>query len=261
MSELMYIYAHVDVLLLIMARVLAFVWVLPIKEETKLPRMAVAGFSLCIAFSVYFQVDVNATYYTQTLLSFTLAIIKEIIVGLIIGFVVKIYFQVFAFVGTLLSMQGGLSMSMVMDPSSGIQSTTIGRIYTLGFTALFMVSNGYHWLIHTFIDAFDIIPINGAVFRTDIVGTVIEMIAGYLEIGLKLSLPIVAIIIIIDFAMGIMAKSVPQINMFVVGIPLKMIIMFLLMVMTVQMIHEYSFVIVEALTNTINEIIQGMRGL
>ena len=86
----------------------------------------------------------------------------------------------------------------------------------------------------------------------------VQMMATYLELGLKLALPIVSIIIIIDFAMGILAKSVPQINMFVVGIPIKMIVMFILMIITIQTLSEYSAIIIEKMVSTLNEVIQGM---
>lgn len=259
MSELMYIYAHVDVLILVMARIIACIWFLPLIGETKMPKMAIAGFSLCIAFSVYFGVDVNVPYYNEaSLFSFTVALVKEFTVGIILGFIVKVYFQVLALMGSLLSMQGGISMSTVMDPTSGIQSTAVGRIYTLGFTAFFLVSGGYHWVIKTLVDSFEVIPINQVIFRADMVKCMIAMMATYFELGLKLALPIIAVIIIIDFSMGIMAKSVPQINMFVVGIPLKMIVMFMLMIITVQTISEYSTIIIEKMVSTLNEVIQGM---
>lgn len=259
MNDLMYIYANVDLLLLIMARIIACIWFLPLIKEAQMPKIAIAGFSLAIAFSVYFQIDVTATYYqSASLLSYGIALVKELTIGIILGFVVSVYCQVLSFTGSILSMQGGLSMSTMMDPGAGIQSTAIGRIYTLGFSAILLVSGGYHWIIKTLVDSYERIPLNQAIFRPEIVDTMVQMMATYLELGLKLALPIVSIIIIIDFAMGILAKSVPQINMFVVGIPIKMIVMFILMIITIQTLSEYSAIIIEKMVSTLNEVIQGM---
>ncbi|MEE1071425.1 MAG: flagellar biosynthetic protein FliR [Cellulosilyticum sp.] len=261
MEELYYLYEYIDVFLIIFARILATIMFLPIIEETKIPRIALAGISIGIAIATYFQTDVSLIYYEPTLLSYTILLIREIVVGLIIGFVVKIFFQIYPFVGSLLSMQGGISMSIVMDPTSGTQSTQIGRLYNLGLGAVFVISGGYHWLIHTLVESFELIPIGKGVFGSNLVSGMVETTALYLEIGLKLSMPIVAVILVVDFAMGILARTVPQMNMFVIGIPLKMIILFVLLIITINITSQFNEMIIKELVQTINHVIQGMRAL
>lgn len=261
MEDLIYLYRYVDVLLIIFVRIIGAIAFLPIIEESKVPRIALAGFGLGISLSVFFNIDVSVSYYEPNLLSYTILIVKETVVGLVMGFVVKIFFQIYPFVGSLLSMQGGLGMSMVMDPTAGTQSTTIGRLYNLGLGAFFVLSGGYHWFIHTLVQSFELIPINQEVFGPNIVASMIDSISLYFELGLKLAMPIVSVILVVDFAMGILARTVPQMNMFVIGIPLKMLIMFILMVVTIQVISEYNTIIIENLVNTLMNIIQGMRVL
>lgn len=261
MKDLIYLYRYVDVLLIIFVRIIGAIAFLPIIEESKVPRIALAGFGLGISLSVFFNIDVSVSYYEPNLLSYTILIVKETVVGLVMGFVVKIFFQIYPFVGSLLSMQGGLGMSMVMDPTAGTQSTTIGRLYNLGLGAFFVLSGGYHWFIHTLIQSFELIPINQEIFGPNIVVSMIDSISLYFELGLKLAMPIVSVILVVDFAMGILARTVPQMNMFVIGIPLKMLIMFILMVVTIQVISEYNTIIIENLVNTLMNIIQGMRVL
>ena len=261
MEDLIYLYRYVDVLLIIFVRVLGAILFLPIIEESRMPRIALAGFSLGISLAIFFKIDVSVSYYDPNLLSYTILIVKETVVGLIMGFVVKIFFQIYPFMGSLLSMQGGLGMSMVMDPTAGTQSTLIGRFYNLGLGAFFVLSGGYHWFIHTLVESFELIPINQEVFGPNIVMGMIDTISLYFELGLKLAMPIVAVILVIDFAMGILARTVPQMNMFIIGIPLKMLVMFILMVATIQVISQYNTIIIENLVNTLMNIIQGMRVL
>lgn len=258
MEDLFYLYRYVDVLLIILVRIIGTIAFLPIIEETKLPRIALVGFGLGISFSVFFKIDVSAQYYTPHLLSYTLLLIKEALVGLVMGFVVKIFFQIYPFVGSLLSTQGGLGMSMVMDPTAGTQSTLIGRLYNLGLGAFFVLSGGYHWLIHTLVQSFELIPIGQELFGPDIVMSLIESIGLYFQLGLKLAIPIVSVILVVDFAMGILARTVPQMNMFVIGIPLKMIVMFALMIITIQATAQYNTMIIEHLVTTLTKIIQEM---
>lgn len=261
MEDLFYLYRYGDVLLIILARILGVLVFLPIIEETKIPRIALVGLGLGISFSIFFKIDVSARYYTPHLLSYTFLLIKETLVGLVMGFVVKIFFQVYPFVGSLLSTQGGLGMSMIMDPTAGTQSTLIGRLYNLGLATFFILSGGYHWLIRILVQSFERIPINQELFGPNIVFTLIESIGIYFELGLKLAIPIVSVILVVDFAMGILARTVPQMNMFVIGIPLKMIVMFALMIITIQSVSRYNTIIIQNLVTVLTKIIQEMQVL
>lgn len=261
MSELMYLYNHIETLLLIGARIIACFFILPIIEETKPPKVAIAGFSLAVAIPVYFTMEIPTLNEMSSMFGFTVLLIKEVAIGLILGFVVKLFFQVYSLMGTLLSMQGGLSMSTIMDPSSMSQSTLIGRIYTLGFSAIFLVSGGYHWLIQTLVNSFEVLPISQPLGTASFIMTIVGAVGTYFELGFKLALPILAVIFIIDVAMGIMARTVPQMNMFVVGIPLKMIVMFILMTLTISLFNTYNDRLIQTLVETMNAIIQEMRHL
>lgn len=261
MDDLYYLYQYIDVFLIIFVRVMATIIFLPIIEETKVPRIALSGIALGITIAVYFQTDVTLTYYAPNLLNYTILLLREMMIGLILGFVVKIFFQIYPFVGALFSMQGGLSMSVIMDPTAGTQSTQLGRFYNLGLGVVFVISGGYHWFIHTLVESFELMPIGEAVIGPHIVTGMVETIGTYLELGLKLAIPIVAVIIVVDFAMGILARTVPQMNMFVIGIPLKMIILFILLVMMSSIVAKYNAIIIDELVNTIQNVIQGMRAL
>ncbi len=261
MSELTYLYAHRDVFIIIFVRIIGAIAFLPIIEETRMPRIALSGLALGIALPVFFKTDVTMTYYAPNLVSYSAILVKEMIVGLSLGFVVKLFFQIYPFVGSLLSMQGGLSMSVVMDPTSGTQATQIGRLYNLGLVVIFIQSGGYHWFIKTLIESFDLIPIGKAVFSDNIAMGMVETMGVYFELGLKLSMPIVGVILVVDFAMGILARTVPQMNMFVVGIPIKMIILFVLLIMMMNVTSQFNQMIIETLVQTVNDVIAGMRGL
>ena len=89
----------------------------------------------------------------------------------------------------------------------------------------------------------------------------VETMGVYFELGLKLSMPIVGVILVVDFAMGILARTVPQMNMFVVGIPIKMIILFVLLIMMMNVTSQFNQMIIETLVQTVNDVIAGMRGL
>ncbi len=259
MEDLMYLYAHADVLLIIFCRITAAIIFLPIIVESSVPKMAIAGLSLCLSAAVFFMTDVSIVFYRPNLVSYTINLIQETLVGLIMGFVLKIYFQIYQFVGSLLSTQGGLGMSIVLDPVGGEQTPLIGRLYNLGFCAVFLLSGGYHWFIKTLVESFTLIPIGKAVIGTHIVSGVVDTTANYMLISFKLAIPVLSILVLVDIGLGILARTVPQMNMFVIGIPLKMIILFLLMIITINLFSQFNAIIIENMTNTIMSLIQGMR--
>lgn len=261
MNELMNIYTHVDVFLIIFCRIICAVVFLPVINETKIPKLAVSGLCICLALITYLSMGTIEVQYNPTLLGFTFVIVKEGIVGLIIGFAFKIYFQIYAFVGSLWSTQGGLSMVNAMDPTSNTQVATVGRLYNLTFGALFIFSGGYHWFIQTVVESFRIVPINEAIFTTNISGYIIAAVADYFIIAFKLAMPILGILIVIDCSMGILARTVPQMNMFVIGIPLKMIVLYFILMITVTLIPSYNKLITDGLVDMIMSLIQEMRPL
>ena len=87
---------------------------------------------------------------------------------------------------------------------------------------------------------------------------VIEAITIFWEISFKLASPIIAIIFIVDCGLGILARTVPQMNMFVIGLPLKMIILFIMMVITMQLLPAFNNMIIQNMTNTFFNILQGL---
>ncbi len=258
MEELMYLYTHIDVFLLIFCRIICAIAFLPVISETKVPLKAVSGMAMCLALITALTIGEITITYNETLLGFTLAVLKEVFVGLIIGFAFRIYFQIYSFVGSLWSTQGGLSMSTIMDPTSNAQVPSLGKLYQLAFAVLFIVSGGYHWFIQMVVESFKVIPLNQAIFNESLTYTIIQAVAEYFLIGFKLAIPILSILIIIDCGLGILARTVPQMNMFVIGIPLKMLILFILIIITINLIPTFNTMITNGLTNTIMNLIQGM---
>ena len=259
MEELIYLYTHVDLFLLMFVRIIFAIAFLPIIEEVKLPPLVLGGLCTCLTYIAMITTPMPNLNYNPTLISFTVVIIKECIIGIIIGFGVRIFFQVYNFVGTLLGTQGGLGMSMMFDPTTSEQVPIIGKFYGLGFSVVFLISGGYHWFIKTVVESFKTIPINQVVFRPNLVGAMVEAVSNYWLISFKLAIPVLAVLFVVDCGLGVLARAVPQMNMFVIGLPLKMIILFMLLIFTIGLIPAFNNIIIDNMVNTIMNMIQGMR--
>ncbi|PHV71757.1 flagellar biosynthetic protein FliR [Sporanaerobium hydrogeniformans] len=258
MEELMSLYKDIDIFLLVFCRIICAFIFLPVTEESKIPPLALSGLSAILALITIYTGQVTKPIYNPTLLGYTFVIVKECMVGLIISFGMKIFFQVYYFMGMLFGMQSGMSMSQLYDPAAGAQVPTIGRFYMLGFSVIFILSGGYEWFITILIDSYKKIPIDQAVFGPHVMKAIVEAISNYWLISFKLTMPILGVLLIIDWGLGILARTVPQMNMFIIGIPLKMLVLFFLLIVTLGLFTVFNDIILDELIGTVMSLIQGM---
>ncbi|MGL4344512.1 MAG: flagellar biosynthetic protein FliR [Cellulosilyticaceae bacterium] len=259
MIEMMEIYNHVDIWLLIFIRILFALFFLPIMTETKLPPLAKGGLTAALSLIVFYTIpSTSVAGLDSTLIGFFLVIIKEALIGLIMGFGILIFFQLYYFVGHLWSIQGGIGMSTLMDPNSGTQVPIVGKFYYLGFATVFLASGGYHWFIQAVVESFVHIPIGQGVLNGEIMYPIIGAISTFFELGFKLSAPIIAVLFLIDCGLGILARTVPQMNMFVIGLPLKMLVLFSLLLITITLFPLFNEIIIKHLVDAFYQIVQGM---
>lgn len=251
-------YQYIDVWLLIFIRIFFALFFLPIMVEAKLPPLAKGGLTAVLTMIVFYTVPVETLGSSFTLLGLFFLIIKEALIGLIMGFGVIIFFQTYYFVGHLWSIQGGIGMSNIMDPATGTQMPIIGKLYYLGFAVVFVVSGGYHWFIQAVVESFTYIPIGKGVLSPEVMYPIISAMTVFFELAFKMAAPIIAVLFIIDCGLGILARTVPQMNMFVIGLPLKMLVLFSLLLMTFALVPLFNEMIIKNMVDFFYQIVQEM---
>lgn len=259
MNAIVDFYTQVDVFLLVFTRIIALLTIVPIFSDKNVPEIAKAGLAFIISIIVVYSNPLMEINYNASIMSYGFLVVKEIIVGLIIGFVVYMMFQVFFFVGQLVSMASGLSMSNMFDPTIGQQVPTLGVLYNYVASALFLVTNGHHIIFRALIHSYLLIPIGEGQVNEGIIDQLITMLNSYFIISLKIAAPIMVTMFILDFALGILARTAPQMNMFVIGFPVKiMVSLIMILTATVLMNTAYMYVYDQIEINLLT-VIQGMR--
>lgn len=252
-------YTTLTVLLCIFFRLFFAIQIIPLTVETKLPVLAKVGLTLFLTNITFYTIQPLNSVYMPTMTSLFLMVLKESIVGLILGFSVTMFFQVYFFVGHLLSVQGGLGMSQFFDPSVGSQVPLLGKLYYLCFSALFILTGGYHWFIRGVVESFQLIPPGESILSPALMGSLLEATQLFWEISFKLAVPVIGVLFIIDCGLGILARTVPQMNMFVIGLPLKVMILFILMVFMIQLLPLYNDRIIDGMLELFNRFIEGLK--
>ena len=210
-----------SVFLLIFVRVAAFFVTMPIFSYRTIPAMHRIGISAILAWIMYYSVQ--SPGYEIDMLYF-LMILKECLVGLAIGFFAYMLLSAIQMAGGLIDFQMGYSMASVIDPQTGVQTPLAGQ-YLYTFALLFLLSANGHQFI----------PLTSGFMSFGSEGLltfVVESFSATFLIAFQMAIPIVGSLFLVDVALGIVARTVPQMNIFVIGFPVKILVgLILLMVM------------------------------
>ncbi|WP_462406475.1 flagellar biosynthetic protein FliR [Gracilibacillus sp. Marseille-QA3620] len=221
-----------SVFLLIFVRVAAFFVTMPIFSYRTIPAMHRIGISAILAWIMYYSVQ--SPGYEIDMLYF-LMILKECLVGLAIGFFAYMLLSAIQMAGGLIDFQMGYSMASVIDPQTGVQTPLTGQ-YLYTFALLFLLSvNGHHLLLDGIYYSYQFIPLTSGFMSFGSEGLLTFVVESFLAtflIAFQMAIPIVGSLFLVDVALGIVARTVPQMNIFVIGFPVKILVgLILLMVM------------------------------
>ena len=208
-------------ILLIFARTLSFVVVAPFYSIGNPPPLFKGAFGLALAILLYSVILLPELKGLQ-LLTFVVLLIGEVLVGLILGFTASLVFSAIRIAGQLLDIQIGLSMAAIFDPQSESQNTLLSQfIYSLA-VLIYMLIDGHHQLLQSLAKSYELIPLTSfEVIGSKHVWPMVEIFTEVFVLALKIAGPVLAVLVIIDISLGLVARTVPQLNVFMLGFPLK----------------------------------------
>ncbi|TGY96829.1 flagellar biosynthetic protein FliR [Petralouisia muris] len=245
--------------LMILVRVASFVFIAPFFGMNNTPGRVKIGLSAFLALILYQVILPKEVLEYSGVIEFAIIVLKEGITGLLIGFAANICNSIIVFSGKVIDMEIGLAMANIYDPTTNSQSGLTGTLYNYFIMLLLIVTDMHHYILRAFIDTYQIIPINGAVFDWNhLMGTMTMYVTDLMVIGFRIVLPIFATSMILNCILGIMAKVAPQMNMFAVGMQLKILIGFSVMFLTIVLLPNISNIIFTEMKRMIVSIIEGM---
>jgi flagellar biosynthesis protein FliR len=250
--------AYFPAFLLVLVRIASFFVTVPVFSYRNIPTSHKVGLSVILSFILLSTMKVPEIEIND---EFILLVLKECIVGLTLGLIAYMVMMGIQIAGGLIDFQMGFAIASVIDPQTGGQSPLLGQYLNM-LSLLFLLSiDGHHLLIDGIYHSYQVIKIEDlsiALGEDSFVQLVTKTFAMMFLIAVQMSLPIVASIFLVDIALGIMARTVPQLNIFVVGFPVKIIISFVLLIvamgsmfMVVQRIFEQMLYAIRALINVL----------
>ena len=230
--------------LLILVRVSCFVFTAPLLGQQGIPGRIKIGFALVISLLLYPVVERPELTYASVV-GYAVVVVKEGITGLLIGFAASICNSIVLFAGNIIDMDIGLSMATEFNQDTGTESTLTGNLYYYLVLLLMVSSNLYTYLIRALSDSFAVIPIAHQKFEWNhLLSAFSQYMVDLFQIGFRIFLPFFACIMILNCVLGIMARVAPQMNMFSVGMQMKILVGFvvlLLMVFLLPSVADFIF--------------------
>ena len=258
MIDFTFTYADLEYFLLIVVRVTCFIYVSPFFGMDNTPRRVKLGLGILLSYLLFVSLDHNEVVYS-TVTEYAIIVMKEAIVGLLIGWGAKLCTTVAAFAGNIADMEIGLSMVNLMDPATKQNATFSGVYYQYMFTLFLIITGMYQYLLQALIDTFTLIPVSGAVFHMDsLLTSMITFMGDYVVIGFRICMPIFCVILLLNCILGVLAKVAPQMNMFAVGIQLKVLTGLSIMFLTVRMLPGAGDFIFQEMKSMIAAFVEGM---
>ena len=217
-------------ILLIATRLSPLIFFSPLFSLSKVPARISVLLIIVASVGISPLVNISGIVGIETAVELAVFVMGEVAIGLLMAFGVFAAFAVFSFGGRLLDMQMGFGVAAAVDPASGAQSPLIGTAILSTAVLVFFLADYHHAFLKAFIYSFSSLPLGGG-FAGIGGNAVIAQFGLMFTLGLVLVAPVVMVLLFLDVSMALAARSMPQINMFMLSIPIKVLVGLVLLAM------------------------------
>lgn len=249
---------HIDYFILILIRVSSLLMASPIFGRKALPNIVKIAFCLVVTYAVFAAKPAAGALSYNGVFDFGLMCVKELLFGLVLGYVTTLFFSVVQTAGQMMDMQMGFGMVNVFDVNSNISVPVTGNLLNVILLVVFFGVNGHLQLIRMLVATFSHIPVGQVAFNPLMGLTAIQVFALAFVLAVNVSLPIVASGLLGEVALGFIVRAIPQMNIFVVGIPLKIVLGLMMLLLILPVFVSFSDVLFERMFGAIDQMIAGL---
>lgn len=170
---------------------------------------------------------------------FALVVVKEILLGLLLGFVASFVIEGVKLAGEITGIQIGFAMVSVIDPESQQEESLTGSFNYLIFTLIFLLINGHHLIIDALGQSLRIVPLGLVRYTGSFVNEIFEKAPEFFTVGVKIAAPIVVPLIMLSVVLGIISRAVPRLEVFLISFPVNILMSFLIIIYYMEDLVRY----------------------
>jgi flagellar biosynthetic protein FliR len=206
---------------LVFIRVAAILMFMPVFDSNSIPLFFKVALAFATSIVLFPMLELDPLPMLSNVFLLGVRVITEILIGMVIGFAVKLIFAGIQLAGQLAGYQMGMALANVMDPSGSQQVPLLAQFTNLFGLLVFVTINAHHWFIKALTQSFQIVPPFSASFNGSLLAQIIKMSGDVFVIGIQVGAPVIAAMLVTSVAFGLIARTVPQMNVFIVAMPLK----------------------------------------
>jgi flagellar biosynthetic protein FliR len=244
--------------LLIFLRVAAIVFSAPILDTGSIPVVFKAGLALAVSVLLLPVVDAVVSVTDLSLTAFILGIFSEVAIGVTIGLSVKLLFSGIQLAGQIAGYQMGFAVANVVDPATSLQIPILAQFYNLTAMLVFLAINAHHMFFSALVDSYAILPPLSMHISPQLVDMMMRLAANMFVVAIKVGAPLIAVMLLVSVGLGLVARTVPQIHIFIVAMPLKILIGLVFMLMVAPYLTAYLIDLFSTYQITLFDLIRTM---
>ncbi|MGD9141182.1 MAG: flagellar biosynthetic protein FliR [bacterium] len=235
-------------------RVSGFVFAAPVLGSPVIPRLIKVWYSLLIAMIMVPMMSAHAEVPPVETATFFVLAGREVMLGILMGMVCSIFIHGVEFGGHLVGLQMGFAASTLFDPVSRNQSAVLGRFQAMLALVLFLIMNGHHAMFQSLALSYKTVPLSLSGFGADAGKQLIALGGTVFTVAVRMAIPALVALLLAQIGVGLLAKTMPQMNVFVIGFPVKIALGLFVVGVTIP---YFTYV----LTKTVNETNVGLESL
>ncbi|WP_208558978.1 flagellar biosynthetic protein FliR [Marinilactibacillus kalidii] len=242
--------------LLILIRITTFLTLSPGFSNKAFPNVSKLALSFALSFSVLSVIEPEPISFT--VITFLFLGVKELFIGMALGYITILFFTAVDIAGTLVDFQVGFSMGQLYDPSIGVSASNFGRIYYWIAIGIFFISNIHHYVIRSLVQSFEYVPLEQTNFTQFGVEGIVKLFSYIFEVAINLAIPFVIVALLSELTLALISRTVPQINVLVLGIPMKILLSLVFMFFFLPMLMENISGVFPEMIKYMNEFLQSL---
>jgi len=194
---------------------------MPVFESNTMPQLFKLALAFATSLILFPMLKLNPLPGSGSIFTLGIGAVREILLGLTIGFSVKFIFAGVQLAGQLAGYQMGLAIAEVLDPAGSEQIPLLAQFNNLVALMIFLSINAHYWFIRALVQSYQIVPPLSAQFGGSLMEQLVQLGGNIFVIAIQVGAPVIAVLLVTSAALGLIARTVPQMNVFIVAMPLK----------------------------------------
>jgi flagellar biosynthetic protein FliR len=220
------VFLFLPTILLMFCRIASFFVVVPVFSSRNVPMPFKIGLAASVTFLTFAVTGTKTPIAMDA--EYILYIFREVIVGLLLGFLAYMFFTVVQIAGSFMDIQIGFGIANIIDPMTGASSPMVGNFKYMLAMMLFLAFDGHHYFLQAILESYKWIPLTNELFakiyKGEVSNFVLTSFSTMFTLAFQLAVPIIAAMFLTDLGLGLLTRVAPQFNIFVIGVPIKIII-------------------------------------